>query len=821
MRTNNKYGKFILTIAVLSVTGCSFFVDRTENSLPEQPADIFTLTAQSDKMLPQKVTTKSSDPKDDAEKEIRQLYLFFFDYQGQYLATYQNRFIGFQMPGAGQSTVKIDRNAVTQLVQDKQDKKVTVYAVANVDESIFEDTNDNNIPDNFEGEDGKSPMRQLQEYIYRPNDVILGFPEPYGMPMIGSSTIDFTDNDVNNEIIEMKALMARIDISISLDSEIEENNLPALNLMEWRVINAPTQVPFSQPGDTDVTSLVDENGGKRVIAEEDARVNYNGQTLYNRNGQISFSFYIFENIQNPDWDNPEWAAIGNKYPEGITEEEYQRYKPYIADKENATAVKLRAFYSTYNDDGSGTTATYDVTYTLYLGSNHTDDFKIKRNHQYKNDITIKGLTQVGNNPDHITFDARVNVVEDNPFYISILRERNHDAHFCVTPMDVYLFADKNEYNPTMEVILGEVPDDSETPIPGTVPDWIRMERIPAENMKNGAVPADLAATNDATGHEWFAGNGKRYYFTSNLLSKLQSKVTIENSRDRVYFYLDENIDTNSDGTLKLENRSVTVTLIYKEHGEEQKRRTMTLEQVHLLPVHVTDENEDYWIYMEQFEEYLNHYDPLDEHATLQIYDGLPWANTNTDLASKNVPQLYDADGDEYNKPEFNIHNGYEYTGFVVQVMGDMLRTLNQLPLSAFEYCYNKNIRGYDNYIPAEYYYHTDILFWEIGWRMKSNSSKWFLPGIRQLERALTQYYTTYSEFQEDYYWSASAGESFNIFENPNGQQHNKARATKANADGGYQDSGYGDDYPNGGYADRTQDDIRIRAFRIDLNPITY
>lgn len=151
-------------------------------------------------------------------------------------------------------------------------------------------------------------------------------------------------------------------------------------------------------------------------------------------------------------------------------------------------------------------------------------------------------------------------------------------------MDVYLFADKNEYNPTMEVILGEVPDDSETPIPGTVPDWIRMERIPAENMKNGAVPADLAATNDATGHEWFAGNGKRYYFTSNLLSQLQSKVTIENSRDRVYFYLDENIDKNSDGTLKLENRPVTVTLIYKEHGEEQKRRTMTLEQVHLLPV---------------------------------------------------------------------------------------------------------------------------------------------------------------------------------------------------------------------------------------------
>lgn len=835
MRTNNKYGKFILTIAVLSVTGCSFFVDRTENSLPEQPADIFTLTAQSDKMLPQKVTTKSSDPKDDAEKEIRQLYLFFFDYQGQYLATYQNRFIGFQMPGAGQSTVKIDRNAVTQLVQDKQDKKVTVYAVANVDESIFEDTNDNNIPDNFEGEDGKSPMRQLQEYIYRPNDVILGFPEPYGMPMIGSSTIDFTDNDVNNEIIEMKALMARIDISISLDSDIEENNLPALNLMEWRVINAPTQVPFSQPGETDVTSLVDENGGKRVIAEEDARVNYNGQTLYNRNGQISFSFYIFENIQNPDWDNPEWTAIGNKYPEGITEEEYQRYKPYIADKENATAVKLRAFYSTYNDDGSGTTATYDVTYTLYLGSNHTDDFKIKRNHQYKNDITIKGLTQVGNNPDHITFDARVNVVEDNPFYISILRERNHDAHFCVTPMDVYLFADKNEYNPTMEVILGEVPDDSETPIPGTVPDWIKMERIPAENMKNGTVPADLDATNDATGHEWFAGNGKRYYFTSDLLSMLPSKVTIENSRDRVYFYLDENIDKNSDGTLKLENRSVTVTLIYKEHGVEQKRRTMTLEQVHLLPVLVYNRDKNGnrttvkdTIYMEAYEEYLNHYDPLDEHYTEHMYTGLPWAETNSQLDKRLIPELY-GHGDiwpssTYEVPEDNYYDGLEYTSFCIQLADENLMRLNDRPSSAFQYCFNKNIRGDDGDVNILYEQHYYLLVGDL-WYHETNDSKWFLPGIRQMEDALYAYFTTYEEFKKYFYWSSSAGKrkpTWGELEYQQSELH--ARATKAFEGGGYAESGGDseDDYTTesgtSGRALRTQP-LRIRAFRTDLDPV--
>lgn len=815
---NEKIAYFSIVVfwAIMTVSGCSSLDEPYIGIDSDSSAsETFTLTMQSDKMLPKKVMTKASDPKDDAEKEIRQLYLFFFDSEGQYLSTYQNRFIGFQKPGEGQSTIKIDRSAINELMSGKTDKNVTVYAVANVEPETFSDTDGNDMPDDFEGStDGKSPMAQLQEYIYKPQNVILGFPDRYGMPMIGSRTIDFSDNDVNNAIIQMKALMARIDISITLDSDEESNNLPALSLVEWSVVNAPTKVSFSPLGDGEQTPLTGENGSEKdVLTEEETEVPYNGQTIFNRNGQISFSFYMFENIQNEDRNNPEWKDLEGNYPAGTTEDEYQRYKPYLAN-DDAAAVKLHAYYSTYNDDGTGS-ATYDVTYTLYLGANHTDDFKVKRNHQYKNDITIKGLTQVGNNPEHITFDARVNIVEGNPFYISILRERNHDAHFCVTPMDVYLFANEEEYNPSMEVILGEIPDGSEDPDHATVPDWIKMERIPAENMSDGSVPSYLTTTNDATGQPWYAGNGKRYYFTSSLLTDLQSKVTIENSRDRIYFYLGENLST-------VENRAATVTLIYKENGIEQKRQTMILEQVHLLPVHMTDGNDDYWIYMEQFEEYLDHYDPLDEHRTEMIYDGLPWANSGTTLADTDVPQLHDANGNDYDEPQLNKHNGYEYTGFIIDQQDQELRTLNEPPLSAFQYCFNKNIRGDDNYVPMDYYYKNwEIFDWSTGWRMRSNSSKWFLPGIRQMERALTQYYTTYTEFQEDYYWSSSAGESFSsLTGDPNGQDREKARATKAKADGNHEESGNGDDYPNGGYADRTEI-LRIRAFRIDTNPIDY
>ena len=811
---------FALAAAAMCLAGCSLWEeDAFVIGKQGQSSEYFTLEAQSNKMLPKKVTTKASDPKDDAEKEIRQLYLFFFDSEGQYLSEYQNRFIGFQKPGEGQSTLKVDRNAIVQLVEDKNDKRVTVYAVANVEPEIFRDNNNDNIPDNFTGSGSETPQQQLENYVYSPRDVVLGM-QRYGMPMIGSAVIDFSDNSINNEVIKMKALMSRIDVNITLDSDTEDNNFPALSLMEWRVINAPTRVSFTEPAEGETTSLTD------VMSDDASKVTYNGQTIYNRNGQISLSFYMFENIQASvktiDWDKyyeefnmtPDDIDPATGYPYGVYDPDEgidfrQRYKPLRAeDTSQCSALELHAYYTTYNDDGTGS-ATYDVTYTLYLGANHTDDFKVRRNHQYKNDITIKGLTQVGNNPEHITFDARISIVEDNPFYISILRERNHDAHFCVTPMDVYLFASEEEYNPSMEVILGEVPAGSETPVQETVPDWIGMERIPAENMEAGTLPDGMdETTNDATG-PWTAGNGKRNYFTSSLVSGLPEKVTIENSRDRVYFYLDEN---RSDK----DNRTATVTFIYKENGEEKRRRTMILEQVHLLPVRIVDEGRDYYIYMEQFEEYLNHYDPLDEHQTEMIYDGLPWANLNTPLANDEVPQLHDARGNNYNTPQLNIHNGYEYTGFIISQQDQELCTLNERPLSAFQYCFNKNIRGNNNYVPMDYYNDG----WLIDdWRMRSNGSKWFLPGIRQMERALTQYYSTYSEFQEDYYWSASAGERF-FWDNPVGQEADKARATKANPDGSHVESGDGDDYPNGGYADRTQE-LRIRAFRVDLDPYDY
>ncbi len=70
------------------------------------------------------------------------------------------------------------------------------------------------------------------------------------MPMVGSKVIDLTKTETSSDDerrIDLTALMARIDVDIQLDSEIEENNLPALTLVEWTAKNISTKVPFSTP----------------------------------------------------------------------------------------------------------------------------------------------------------------------------------------------------------------------------------------------------------------------------------------------------------------------------------------------------------------------------------------------------------------------------------------------------------------------------------------------------------------------------------------------------------------------------------------------
>ena len=71
----------------------------------------FTLTAVAQSMSPEQVITRASDPKNEAEREIRSLHVFLFGPDDNYLATKEGygSFQGYQYISS--STLNIDGNA--------------------------------------------------------------------------------------------------------------------------------------------------------------------------------------------------------------------------------------------------------------------------------------------------------------------------------------------------------------------------------------------------------------------------------------------------------------------------------------------------------------------------------------------------------------------------------------------------------------------------------------------------------------------------------------------------------------------------------------
>lgn len=783
---------FNITVGLLGmlVFGLMLIACTNEEDLAFQPSsqtDGFRIEAVSQDMLIQQVTTRTAIAKDDAEKKINQLYLFFFDPDGNYLKADEGTelFKGYMAPGQSVTAVNIPTEAFTG-VNATAASQATVYALANVALEVISDNDGDGFPDNFpsEGKEGKTPKQLFDEFLYDPinyssysRDDITKLPEG-GMPMVGKTTSTVNLTSKGTLTLQLKALMARIDVNISVKADHSDasGRLPRLQMAEWGVYNMPTAIPLTEPS----SGLSSINGKKRNMTGI-----LNNEVAYNNDEAIEITFYIFENLQDPN-------SGSFDYPEGIVEDiDKQRWKPQLANND-ASYFKMRAFYSTYNEDGSGN-ATYEATFTFYLGADPVDDFKVARNRHYLNNVTISGLMRVGTNVDHTTFDARVNITEqNNPYFIAMMRERDHDAHFCITPMDVYLFDE--EENPTMTVEIADADNHR----------WIRMEKVPATNMANGTIPEGwdtdkyiVASIYGYTNPNWHAGNGKRKYFTTTLMDELKNNTsyTLNTTRDRIYFYLDENLSTKE--------RSATINITYNANNEtEPRHRTIEIVQHGLMRVDVApDASEGYpngqTIYVEAYEEYLEHHDPLDEHTNDAMYSGLEWGASGVRFSNRYINR------DEWCNVYFN---GLDATNNIVTKTGQGKMDLNEKPESAAQYCNNKNKRNDDGNVPASDY-------------------GWFLPGIRQLEAILTTYYNQYPEFQQNFYWSSAAAKAregtiiYSYYEDIN-----YARATKALSDGKFAGSDWNEIYTaetgTTGKTPRTGKKLRIRAAYIPASGVT-
>jgi hypothetical protein len=256
--------------------------------------------------------------------------------------------------------------------------------------------------------------------------------------------------------------------------------------------------------------------------------------------------------------------------------------------------------------------------------------------------------------------------------------------------------------------------------------------------------------------------------------------------------LDENLSTK--------DRTATVNISYTDNNTQTPRtRTIEIVQHGLLPVQWYYEGRlQGTIYVEAYEEYISHYDPLNEFEGDYIYDGLEWGCNGEYIGGP-----LNNEWTEGNK------HGAAATRRIITQAGQSEMNLNEKPRSAAEYCYNKNKRNANGAVQG-----------------MSNSSGWFLPGISQLESILTSYYNTYTEFQNNFYWSSAAAKDrtgiWPAYIYPESTSY--ARATKALPDGGYAESDWDDIYTNDngttGKAPRINRPLRIRAAYVPPSGVT-
>lgn len=771
-----KYNNYIGHIAVvcwmlLFVSSCSG--EWSESSIGNlNPGDVALQWIPAN-MAIHRVNTRGTDPKTAAEQQINNIHVFVFDKDGNYLTAQGNdAFQGYRYQ-EGNSTMVFNRDMFNQSTQDPSQAKV--FVLANMPKTTFTDGNNDGRPDEIDN------MSALQSFVFNLPVFSATLPED-GLPMAAWNDVDLSPNpegstSVRVHTMQLKSLMARIDLNFTLEpAQTSGSKLyPSLRFDRIGVGNFPS-------GGTVLPQLEDEN--VKETDDKNLRIELKSADIegvsdftghYIREGEPQMlTLYMFEHARLAKELSEAFPETGN-YPANISEADKQRYKNWLA-KEDAAYIELEGIYTNHNN------YMYKVTYRLYPGADAIDDFTIKNNCQYKNNITVSGIT-VNNQGSEALLDTRVNIdTQANPYFIEMLREREHDAHFCVTPMDIYIYEGGSV---TVEI---ENPDNNK---------WIRME------------PINRAAQ--------FAGDGKRDYFTVDLLDDLDKKsnskfctVTYPQEHsgtyeERIYFYIDENvpqegITINGDD---VPAREAKLRITYKrpegEEGTQEYSREIPIQQAGMKAVHFTKfsdgqifdrDRQEYYFYIENYEEYLEHYDGKDLYADVQ--EGLSWGlrGVQTGLGAQYEFCDYMSWGW---KNTMQIMQKYRETG---SYEGEL--TLNDTPSGAAEYCYNKNKRNTNG---------------------KVVEARWYLPTISELEYALEKYYGVYDVFQDKWYWSSNPGAAGSSGDK--GENAKYARATRIKYDpsdkeaiDGYvhypsdPDKPYSDGL--GGFADRNET-FRIRS----------
>lgn len=689
-----RYNTIILTILIVAVallTGCTIFDDDFGNTTPDKNSAV-ALNFVPQNLEAQLVGTRAVDAKVTEETALNDVHIFLFNQ-----ANGEQFYYHHLSSSANEDTKSEIINPWDDDYVDIHD--AIVFVVANFEEGAI---------NKDKAEDHDYTLAELQGSYAPSNHDITRLPV-MGMPMVGSVELDFdqlrdTGSVAARQVdIKMYALLSRLDFIISLNSDETDitGTYPQMTLKEFGLYNVPKYI-----------NVAESNSNSNFNESDyfDQEVTY-GPTISNKSGQIRISLYMFENKQGIHTDY--------SYPDGIEDhlQDKQRYKPLIAEEENLTEKATYFTFSANYIDFHGTSI--DVSYKLYVGANNTNDFNIRRNHQYKSNISIVGIKtsdygDIDGMEGSNTFDARVTISESQPFFLSMIQERALDAHFGVVPIDIYLASGS---------------------------DKVRLEVV------NDGVSRGMMKLHNIGRRATQEGDGKKQYFYNDMISNaasygLSDDISNIGNTHRVYIYVDENIS--------LKSRTGYINVYY--NGASTPSTTLAIEQTGLVPVRVIDRetgNLQQVVFCESFEEYLDFYDPLQPYNSPNIFPGLPWASGGKAIGEN---------------ARNNYNNGKKYTEKIISAYGITMSslTLNGTPATAAAYCAHKNKRQSNNNVV---------------------NYKWCMPGIRQLEGVLTANYNRFAPIRDgEYYWSSAAGKKATWFGLSEADDDDRARATAAYID---------------------------------------
>ena len=635
--------------------------------------------------------------------------------------------------------------------------------------SCFEQIGENGLPmlgslgDYMSKDANDNLLADGKRFIFMPKE---GTGNEKGLP-----TVDGTPTD--NLEIPMRTLYAKVSFTVEVDSdqEIVGNAAPRFDLTGYQVNNAAGTVYLSRALNVD-----DEDAEYAdVVSSEFHNVEMEG--LYAQGAKkATFHCYVPERYLTPatlpsaytyDFGENGSAITGYENIPAELKKYAQRFKPeLVSDAQKATYVAIKGKFTDHQEH------VFDVTYRIYLGKDNYGDFNIIRNTHYNNFITIKGVdnsddqsayydpTAPDFNPDAIapiSIDHRVTINRTTPLVVGLRRETLLDAHIEVRPLRLHLSGGDPATNPTKATVTLKKVKDSDPDL-----DWIAME-------KSGNSGDHITETDTPS-------DGKRKFFTTDLISsiyddaKVNAQVNAEGNivlsvdglndktNQTIWLYADENTSTTS--------RSAVLQIEYNYKDPDTQvtaaPENYIITQYGLFKVTGADSGRDY--YIENFEEYLYNYDVEDIYGQTK-QDGMPWGLNGVQLSNEHNSFYIDEVNTDWNNYVANnqllkydfyiakydafVRDGVTVHGFAGQHFTqeifdatknntDVNKKVNVLtmadqPKGAVEYCYNRNKRDdKGNVVKVE----------------------WYLPSADELEDFIVPAYSTFEEFQNNYYWTS-------------------------------------------------------------------